>query len=213
MKMSRWLLVFAILAAGTALSACNNSGKPQGIGSVSRVQGEGVLKRGDSTSKLSADLRVRVDDDIVTAADARAELTFIDGTKLTIGEQSQIKIDSFLFEEGKSGNRLSLNIAGPFRYVSGKLSAREGGSVSVRTPVATLGVRGTDFWGGPIDQRYGVFLLEGSVSVTTAAGEVVLTAPGTGVDVPAADQPPGPIVQWGQEKVDRAIATVTFPSP
>jgi hypothetical protein len=41
----------------------------------------------------------------------------------------------------------------------------------------------------------------------------VLTAPGTGVDIPAADQAPGPIVQWGQEKVDRAIATVTFPSP
>jgi hypothetical protein len=204
--------VLAVLGAtALVLSACNNSGKPSSIGNVSRVQGDGVLKRGDSTSKLSADLSVRVDDDIVTAAAARAELTFIDGTKLTIGEQSQIKIDTFLFDEGKPGNRLSLNIAGPFRYVSGKLGAGEGSSASVKTPVATLGVRGTDFWGGPIDQQYGVFLLEGSVSVTTSAGEVVLTAPGTGVDVAGPDQAPGPIVQWEKGKVDRAIATVTFP--
>ena len=211
MKRSRWLVVFAVLAGAVALSACNNSRKPEGIGNVSRVQGEGVLKRGDSTSKLSAELPVRINDDIVTAAAARAELTFVDGTKLTIGEQSQIKIDSFVFEEGRADNRLSLNIAGPFRYVSGKLGASAGSSVSVRTPVATIGVRGTDFWGGPIDEQYGVFLLEGSVSVTTGAGEVVLTAPGTGVDIAGPDQAPGPIVQWGQAKVDRAIATVTFP--
>jgi predicted small secreted protein len=212
MRRSRWLIVFAVLAASAAmLSACNDSPKPEGIGNISRVQGEGVLKRGDSTSKLSFDLPVRVNDDIVTAAEARAELTFVDGTKLTIGEQSQIKIDSFLFEEGKSGNRLSLNIAGPFRYISGKLGAGEGSAVSVKTPMATIGVRGTDFWGGPIDQQYSVFLIEGLVSVTTEGGEVVLTAPGTGVDLAGPNQPPGPIVQWGQDKVDRAVATVTFP--
>jgi hypothetical protein len=212
MKRSRRLAVFAFLAAGViVLSACNNSRKPEGIGNVSRVEGDGVLKRGDSASKLSADLPVRINDDIVTAAAARAELTFIDGTKLTIGEESQIKIDSFVFEEGKSGNRLSLNVAGPFRYISGRLGASEASSVSVKTPVATIGVRGTDFWGGPIDQQYGVFLLEGSVSVTTSAGEVVLTVSGTGVDIAEADQVPGPIVQWGQDKVNRAIATVTFP--
>lgn len=212
MRVSRWLMLFALAAAGAAaLSGCNNSRKPDAVGKVSRVQGEGVLKRGDSTSKLSGDLSVRLNDDIVTAAAARAELIFVDGTKLTIGEQSQVKIDTFVFEEGKPGNRMALNIAGPFRYVSGKLGAGESSSVSVKTTVATIGVRGTDFWGGPLDKQYGVLLLEGSVSITTGAGEVVLTAPGTGVDIPAADQATGPIVQWGQEKVDRAIATVTFP--
>jgi hypothetical protein len=212
MKGSRRSIAFVLLAAAVfALSACDNSQGPEGIGSISRTQGEGILKRGDSTSPLAVALPVRIDDDIVTAAAARAELTFVDGTRLTIGEQSQVKIDSFVFEDGPRGNRVSLTIAGPFRYVSGKVGAGEGGAVSVRTPVATIGVRGTDFWGGPIDQQYGVFLLEGSVSVTTSAGEVVLTAPGTGVDIAGADQPPGPIVQWGQAKVNRAIATVTFP--
>jgi hypothetical protein len=213
MRRSIWVSVAAIVAVAVAagLVVLNPARQADGIGSVSRVQGEGVLKRDDSTSPLSVELPIRLNDDIVTAAAARAELTFVDGTKLTIGEQSQLKIDSFVFEEGKSGNRLSLNIAGPFRFVSGKLGAGEGSSVSVKTPVATIGVRGTDFWGGPIDQQYGVFLLEGSVSVTTEGGEAVLTAPGTGVDIAGADQAPGPIVQWGQDKVDRAVATVTFP--
>jgi len=202
--------VAVLFAAAAGLAACNPSRPPEGIGKVSRVQGEGVLKRGDSSSPLSAELGVRIDDDIVTGAAARAELTFVDGTKLTVGEQSEIKIDSFVFDERGSGNRLALDVTGPFRFVSGKLGQGAGSAVSVTTPVATIGVRGTDFWGGPIDGRYGVFLLEGSVTVTTEGGEVVLTAPGTGVDLAGRDQAPGEVIQWAQEKVDRAVATVTF---
>jgi len=38
----------------------------------------------------------------------------------------------------------------------------------------------------------------------------VLDAPGQGVAVPAADQPPGPVVVWGADKAARAVATVSF---
>ncbi len=202
--------VVLLAIAGGVLAACNGSTQSAGIGSVTRLQGEGTLTRGTSSSLLAAEVSIQLNDDISTGTAARAELTFTDGTKLTVGEQSKVKVDKFVFDDKASGNKLALNVTGPFRFVSGKLSKGYGADVSVTTPMATIGIRGTDFWGGLIDNQFGVFLIEGSVSITTPAGQVVLTAPGSGASVPAPGQAPGEIIRWPQEKVDRAIATVTF---
>ncbi len=63
---------------------------------------------------------------------------------------------------------------GAFLFVGGKIEGPSGGNVEIRTPVGTLGVRGTTFWGGAIDGGYGVLVLSGEVSVTTRRGRVVL---------------------------------------
>ena len=73
-----------------------------------------------------------------------------------------------------------------------------------------IGVRGTDFWGGPIDGCFGVFLLEGAVTVENGSGVVSLERRGAGVQIDRLDARPGPAVVWPSDKVQRAIATVTF---
>ncbi len=79
------------------------------------------------------------------------------------------------------------------------------------TPVAIIGIRGTEFWGGPIDdQALGVFLIEGAVSVSNAAGEQILSQPGQGTNIATPGAVPGPVTFWPPDKVNRAIATVTF---
>ncbi|MFZ0400787.1 MAG: iron dicitrate transport regulator FecR, partial [Pseudolabrys sp.] len=79
------------------------------------------------------------------------------------------------------------------------------------TPVAAVGIRGTEFWSGPIDdQALGVFLIEGTVRVSNAAGAQILTRPGQGTHVARAGAAPGPVTFWPQDKVNRALATVTF---
>jgi len=96
-----------------------------------------------------------------------------------------------------------------FRFVSGALKS-EASTIRVETPLSLIGVRGTDFWGGPINDRYGVFLLEGVVTVANNAGEVLLAEPGEGVNLDGLDVPPGPVTIWPNEKAARALATVTF---
>ena len=80
------------------------------------------------------------------------------------------------------------------------------------TPVAVVGIRGTEFWGGPIDdQALGVFLIEGAVSVSNAAGQQVLNWPGHGTNIAAPGAAPGPVTFWPPpDKIGRDIATVTF---
>jgi len=55
-----------------------------------------------------------------------------------------------------------------------------------------------------------VFLIEGAVSVSNAAGEQILTQPGQGTNIATPGAAPGPVTFWPQDKVNRAIATVTF---
>jgi hypothetical protein len=85
-----------------------------------------------------------------------------------------------------------------------------GAQVVMRTPVVEIGIRGTDFWTGPIDGQFGVLLLEGAVSVSNAAGAVVLDQPGEGTNIAGPGSAPGPVTQWPQQKVDRALAEVAF---
>ena len=55
-----------------------------------------------------------------------------------------------------------------------------------------------------------MFLIEGEVTVTNANGEQALDTPGEGTNIATPDAAPGAVTIWPQDKVDRAIATVTF---
>lgn len=82
--------------------------------------------------------------------------------------------------------------------------------IAISTPVADIGVRGTEFWGGPLVAKYGVLLLNGEVTVSNQAGSVTLSQPGQGTDIPSPLDPPGAPSVWPAEKVARAIETVTL---
>jgi hypothetical protein len=203
--MLRVLVVTAIIAFATAGSASAATA----VGKVARVQGPAVGSVEGRSASLKASDTVFQDEDIKTGPDSRLEIVFADGTSFTIGEKSSVRIDKFVFDPGKSGNAIRLAVVGPFRFVSGKLGTT-GATRSVVTPFATIGIRGTNFWGGLIDGQFGVFLAEGVVRVTTPAGSAVLRRPGEGVNIRTVGAAPGPVTTWRPPKVRRAIATVTF---
>ncbi|HZC57572.1 MAG TPA: hypothetical protein VE396_16250, partial [Xanthobacteraceae bacterium] len=79
------------------------------------------------------------------------------------------------------------------------------------TPVANIGIRDTEFWAGPIDdQAPGVFLIDGAVAVSNAAGAQILNQHGQGTNIATQGVAPGPVTFWPADKVNRALATVTF---
>ena len=69
---------------------------------------------------------------------------------------------------------------GAFRFATGKIKELKDKKIALSTPVADIGVRGTEFWGGPINAKYGVLLLEGEVTVSNQAGTVTLAGTGQG---------------------------------
>lgn len=200
-------LVPLLVVAATAIAAAAHAATP--VGKVSRHQGDSVGVSEGTERTLATGAVVHLQEEISTGDAARLELTFDDGTVLTLGEQARLVIDEFVYNPADGLERMAVSANGAFRFVSAALT-RADSEISVATPVALLGVRGTDFWGGPIDGAFGVFLLEGSVTVTNAAGEALLDETGEGVNLDGPDVAPGEVTVWPQDKVDRAFATVTF---
>jgi hypothetical protein len=148
---------------------------------------------------------------VSTSAAARLEIIFKDNTRVTLGENAKLTLDRYVFNPAAKRRVIRLKVAGAFRFVSGKVSNLARSDVKITTPVAGIGLRGTEFWAGPIDdQALGVFLVEGAVRVSNAAGVQTLNRPGQGTNIARAGAPPGPVTLWPQDKINRAIATVTF---
>jgi hypothetical protein len=202
-----------IIIATAFLSALagDQAAAQQGIGTVSRIQGEASGARGGVTRTLGLNASVFLDEVVSTGEAARLEVTFADRTQLTLGEKATLKLDTYVFNAAAGSGRIKFEVIGAFRFISGQVSKLASSDVSVATPSATIGIRGTEFWGGPIDgQSLGVFLIDGAVRVSNAAGEQNLSLPGQGTNIATPGAAPGPVTIWPPDKVSRAVATVTF---
>ena len=198
------VMLFSGFAAGQATAQ-------EAIGAVSRIQGQASATRGGTTRALGLNASVFLNDVVSTGAAARLEITFADNTRLTLGEKVELTLDTYVFNVAAGIGTIRFKAVGAFRFLSGQVSKLATSAVSVTTPVATIGTRGTEFWAGPIDnQALGVLLLEGAVSVSNAAGEQILNQPGQGTNIAAPGAAPGPVTFWPSDKVSRAIAAVTF---
>ena len=183
----------------------------EAIGTVSRIQGDASGTRGGTTQALGLNASVLVNESVSTGASARLEITFKDNTRLTLGENARLTLDRYIFNPATKRRMVRMKVVGAFRFISGKAANLARSDVKITTPVASVGVRGTDFWAGPIDdQALGVFLMEGAVRVSNAAGAQTLDRPGQGTNIAAPGAAPGPVTLWPQAKIDRAMATVAF---
>jgi hypothetical protein len=180
------------------------------IGSVSRIEGTATATVGGETVGIGTGADVFTSEVVVTGIGARLEITLADKTTLTLGENARLTLDDYVFNP-RAATRIDLTVNGAFRYVSGKLGVGATRMAEVTTPFATLGARGTDFWGGPIDGHFGVVALEGTVTVTHRGRTIVLNRPLQGTDFATPRSRPGPAHAWAQPKLQRALASITFP--
>ena len=200
------MIVAAMLLSGVA---AGQAAAQEAIGTVSRIQGGASGERGGATRTLDLNAPVFLNDVVSTSEGARLEVTFADATRLTLGQKAKLTLDSYVFNP--ASGTIRFEVVGAFRFLSGRISKLANATVSVTTPVAVIGIRGTEFWAGPIDnQALGVLLLEGAVSVSNAAGEQILSQPGQGTNIGAPGAAPGPVTFWPADKVTRALAAVTF---
>ena len=74
-------------------------------------------------------------------------ITFKDDTKVKVTENSRLLIDDFVFDPKKSdAGKLAIKVAmGTVRYASGQVAKTNAQNVDIKTPTATIAVRGTDF--------------------------------------------------------------------
>ena len=156
------------------------------IGAIDQIKGSAVLERGASVV-IDGDVGVGVQsmDEAVTA-NGTMRINFIDETRVELTEQSRLVIDEFVYDPSSDIGSLSLKASlGTVRYASGQIAKRYKQNVKIRTPSATIGVRGTDFimnvdeFGGsmitllPSCNTAGMCYV-GEITVETDAGMVIM---------------------------------------
>ena len=116
------------------------------VGEIGQVKGSGVIERG-STIIIEGKAGVGVESmDTAVTAKGTMKINFIDQTRVELTEQSRLVIDEFVYDPSKDLGTLSLKASlGTVRYASGQIAKRYKQNVKIRTPSATIGVRGTDF--------------------------------------------------------------------
>jgi hypothetical protein len=120
--------------------------------------------------------------DRVQTGNGRVEITFVDDSTVKVTEQSKLVIDDFVYSGKPSTSRMALKFAsGTVRFATGQSGKMNKGNINLRTPTATIAVRGTDF-AATVDElgKSLIILLPdpdgsvGEITVSNAAGVVIL---------------------------------------
>lgn len=152
------------------------------IGTVTQARGNSeVVKR---AQKVPTRLQLPIAKmDRIQTGNGRVEVKFIDDSTVKVTEHSKLVIDDFVYSGKPSTSRMALKFAsGTARFATGQSGRINKGNINLRTPTATIAVRGTDFATTVDDFGKSLVILlpepdgsVGEITVSNAAGVVVLT--------------------------------------
>jgi hypothetical protein len=111
------------------------------VGAAAAVvrQVEGIY--GPEVRQLSMSDNVFYDEVISTRADSASKIKFPDDTLLTVGPNSKVTIDAFVYDPNSKDSKMVVNATlGVARFVTGKMGSA---AYQIKTPTTTIGVRGT----------------------------------------------------------------------
>jgi len=191
-------------------------------GRVERQKGEASRIADGRSQALALHGGVFVGDEIETGEGARLVIRFLDQSTLTLGAKAKAKIDALVYDTTGVGDAPDVQaldfLQGVFKFVSGKVAKTDRQAFALNTPVATIGIRGTEFVGGeltvgmpPGTSHIGFQVRDGAIEVTNTLGSVTLDQPGEGTFIPLdGSAAPTPVRQWTAEEASEADALLAF---
>lgn len=135
--MFKWFIIFCLASTNAYAS----------IGSVVDSKGNSceIIR---AKNKLPGNKGAAIESmDTFVTGNCVGNIAFKDDTKVKVTENSRLLIDDFVYDPKKSdAGRLAVKVAlGTVRYTSGQIAKTSAQNVDVKTPSATIAVRGTDF--------------------------------------------------------------------
>lgn len=153
-------------------------------------------------------------DRVVTGRDSAAQITFDDGTRLALGENSELIVSRYNAARDNPAFALRV-LRGVFRIVTGAIAGIRPRATTVEIPVATIGIRGTHFGAEVQESSAVVILLDpengkgNAIEVTNKFGSVTIDQPGYGTEIPDAASPPSPPRRMRVRAIDNLIRALS----
>lgn len=116
------------------------------IGRIKSVKGAVTVQRAAGTLPATVGMRVLASDTVRTGADGTVGITMADDSLLSAGPDSVLSLDRYDFDPTTHQGRFDATLnKGTLAVVSGRMAKQSPEAMTVRTPAAVLGVRGTTF--------------------------------------------------------------------
>ncbi|MCH8550908.1 MAG: FecR family protein [Natronospirillum sp.] len=141
-QLRHWLLVTWLLAALPASTVAEEL-----VGRVVSVVGEVIAIRPDATERrLQRRSDVLVGDTLVTGANGRAQIRFVDDGLLDLRPDSELYIEAYAEATEETPGSAVLEFSrGALRTISGRIGQEAGDRYQMDTAPASIGIRGTDY--------------------------------------------------------------------
>jgi hypothetical protein len=116
------------------------------IGQIKVSKGDVSIERGGQQLQAAIGARVQTSDVIKTGGDGSVGITMSDNSLLSAGPNSILSLDRFAFDSATNQGNFDTSLRkGSLSVVSGRIAKQSPDAMTVRTPSAILGVRGTEF--------------------------------------------------------------------
>lgn len=184
MKKYQNILIFTITIFLITLTPALSLGKS--VATLTFVRGNvDLLKKGEKRAvPVKKGDRLDVGDIVRTKSQSRAQISFVDGSKVNMAQNSRVEIKEFSYKpEKKERKSLLRAFRGKIRALIPKFFLGDDSKFEVETPTAVAAVRGTDFFSVikklPLESE--VLVIKGKVAVKNidpSVMEEILLTPG-----------------------------------
>ncbi len=133
------VLIIIFLTFASVANASNNSF----VGVIGAAIGDIKNQKNESLSNGS---KIFFGDTITSKSKSNAQILFLDQTVLTLGEETELTIDEFVYDpNSQDGSFVSTIKTGTVKFITGQISKKNPDNLEVKVPAGTLGARGTEF--------------------------------------------------------------------
>lgn len=166
--------VLAVASAAALLAVSGALASEAVVGEVSLLIGSArVVHKNGSSEALRRGSRIAVGDRVETTANGHVHVRFIDNASVSVRPESVLEVQAYRFDANNpQSNEVRLNVEqGMSRSISGHATEYDKNRFRLNTPLAAIGVRGTDFL---------VQATDTGVRASVADGAIVVGALGVG---------------------------------
>ena len=186
------------LISGPAQDATEAAGRRVGIAAAVNPAANGIAPNG-ADRVLVVGAKMLRNERIVTTDKGKLQLLFLDGSALTVGPNSEVVVDKFIYDpEAETGALAFSATKGLFRLVGGKISKKT--PVLLKTPQAIIGIRGGIVTARATDTGVTATFLFGQ-QMTVESGGVTVKAdrPGFQISAQQGQAPSAPVAASPQQ--------------
>jgi len=137
--------VFTLFVLIAALTVSSVAVAEDSSGMVVASRGEVIALSNGGSRELKQGDFIYEKDEILTSGRSFAVLQFTDGAKVTVRPDSTLIIEQYLYAGGDDDAATLNLVSGGLRVITGAMAKTNPENYKVKTPVALMGVRGTEF--------------------------------------------------------------------